>query len=193
MSNKERDVTVIKKDGTTESVSMSEEIKQESRAQKKARLAALVERGQVYDMLDVDVGPDLHAEFVHKDDVTRNQAMGFRLATREDVRNKQNPSVHSEGDSKVIVGDVVLMVTDRETHEILREIEHDKLRAANDPKPKQREENEYSRGAAFKDPGYIAPLAESKTQEAKKAEIDRAIQAANVSTHSPVLPASAIK
>lgn len=191
MANTERDVTKINKDGTTETVVMTDEMKRKARAEKKARFAKLLERGSSMDMLDVDVGPDLHAEWVHKDDLERNQALGFRTATREDVKNKRNPSVHSDGDSKIIVGDTVLMVCDKEDHEIRKEIEQDKFNRANNIKAgKQAEEKDYS--AKLNDPQYVAPLAESKVQEARKEEIERQIAIAN-SGNSPVLPASVLK
>lgn len=159
---------------TNQGEKINEQDKVESRADRKARMAQVFDRGVVGDRLHVDLPEHLHGEWVPSDAVSvhRKESLGFRI----DTEYAKNRKLHDKGDSASYVGDVVFMVCDRENKEILDEIRRDRYNAVHAPRGgKQKEERDFITQADKE----TAPTAESKAHQARKADITAAITAAN--------------
>lgn len=161
---------------TTKAGSASDTIvvETETRAQRKARMAQVLDRGIVSDRLNVDLSEQgLHPEWVHKDDVVKKRALGFKIVDKELLPGR---SLHDTGDSHITVGDVVLMACDLETKEIIDEIRKEKYDKIHAPKGgKQKEEREFESQVDK----TSSPIVESTVRTAKKQDITDAINAAN--------------
>jgi hypothetical protein len=88
----------------------------------KAKLSAIRQRGFTNSQLDVELPDDLYGEWVAKDEVSvrRMQALGFQL---DDKYSRKN-ALHDDG-VKGSLGDVVFMTAEKETKEILKEIDRE--------------------------------------------------------------------
>lgn len=105
----------------------------ESRAEKKAKIAQLLDRGIVNDKLDVEkllgdgYREDRHYEWVRETDtdIDRARALGFNIVNRSDV-DLDSEEVHDASDDRIRIGDVILMSCDRERHELIQEAKEEK-------------------------------------------------------------------
>ena len=103
----------IKKDLTPEQA--------KERASKKAKLAQVLDRGMVSARIAVkNPDPSKHYEWPRNTDVDidRWKSLGFEL----EQDKKVSKGLHGQGDSRIVVGDAVLMSTSKENYEILEEL-----------------------------------------------------------------------
>jgi hypothetical protein len=100
-------------------------LKLKERQEKKAKVAAVLERGLTNDRLRVELPDHLHGEWVHRDpnEILRMQTLGFRIDDTYAVKR----SIHTDGSSAAIIGDVVFMVTDKDNKEIIDEVKHEQF------------------------------------------------------------------
>lgn len=107
------------------------------RSERKARIAELLSRSIVEDRLNVRELPnDLYLEWVPMDDteINRKKALGYRIPDENDKWIHGN-ALHSDATGKPIVGDVIAMVCDRETKELIDEVQAE--RAAMNSAPRR--------------------------------------------------------
>ena len=105
--------TAIKRDLTPDQA--------KERASRKAKLAQVLDRGMVSARIAVkNPDPNKHYEWPRntETDIDRWKALGFEL----EQDKKTSPGLHGQGDSRIVVGDAVLMSTSKENHEILEEL-----------------------------------------------------------------------
>jgi hypothetical protein len=130
-----------------------------TKSDKKARLAAVLDRGIVTANLDTSFLPaDLHGEWIRYDsnEVARMKALGFS------VYSGSHPNaLHSASDGTVRVGDVILMTTDKETKAIIDEVQQDRMNKIHGKGSAQIEERTFSQAVD----GGIQPLIESRIEE----------------------------
>jgi hypothetical protein len=128
-----------------------------SRAEKKARLVQVLDRGLVHDRLHVPLPTDKHGEWVRNDplEIARMKTMGFDI----DVEHASKRNLHSDGTSGNVVGDVIFMTCGKEQKEILDEIALERAERIHNPR-RAKEESEFINAA---DP-EIHAFTESKTR-----------------------------
>lgn len=173
----EREVTDLNANRT---VKTTEEIKAESRAEHKAKLAQILDRGMVQDRLHVELPVDMYGEWVPDDplEVHRMQLMGFVIDTEYAVKR----GLHSVGGTEARIADVVFMVTQRETKELIDEIRAEQYEAAHgkksgEIKKGQIEEKAFASSVDAGTGGVIPVIEESQERAAKKADIVAALGA----------------
>lgn len=136
----------------------------ETREQRKARRAAVLERGVINDILDVPNLPKdkYHGEWVRADpmQVRAMQALGFWIDTEYATKRV----THSDGTSGNRVGDVIFMVTDRENKELIDEIRDEQRKRAE--YRGKRAEHEFQSATARDTGGEIPTFVESRTEVA---------------------------
>lgn len=118
------------------------QVKPESRSEKKARLAKILDRGLVGDRLHVELPNDIYGEWVPNDkvEIYRMQSLGFVV----DKEYAKRRALHNDGTADTsIVGDVIFMTCDRETKDIMEEIKRENYDKVNAPKG-AREEKDYT-------------------------------------------------
>lgn len=105
----------------------------ESRKERKARLARILERGIIADRLAVDLPKDKYGEWVSDDpvEIARMQALGFEV----DTEFAPNVSLHSSGTKAGKIGDVIHMICSRENKDILEEIRKENYDKRHNRKP----------------------------------------------------------
>ncbi len=152
--------------------SVSGEIKpEETRSQKKARLAEVYNRGIIGDRLHVPLPPDKYGQWVREDDVDRLKTFGFWV----DNEYSKGRALHDKGDASNRVGDTVFMVCERETKEILDELRREKYNSTHAPKGgKQKEEKDFKASVGAED----GPIDASKVTKADLRDISDAVKAA---------------
>jgi hypothetical protein len=112
----------------------------ESRSEKKARLATILERGMVGDRLHVELPDDKYGEWVPNDkvEIYRMQSLGFEV----DKEYAKRRALHNDGtDGISIVGDVIFMTCDRDTKDIMEEIKRENYDRVNSPKGAKEEKD----------------------------------------------------
>lgn len=146
------------------------------RAERKVRLAQVLERGVVSARLQVPLPPDVYGEWFRNDpeDLYRAQLLGFKV----DDSYAVNRALHSDGDGKPIIGDVVFMTCPREDHELMQEIKQEKFDQIHGTKPSQDEEQKFKAQVATKTP-ELPVVEESRVRKVRKEEISAALDAAN--------------
>lgn len=115
----------------------------EKRKERKAKLAQVLERGIIADRLTVDLPSDKHGEWVADDpqEVSRMEALGFWID--RDYAKKRR--LHADGSDASYIGDVVFMVCERDTYELLEEIRIERKEAMHGKAgDKGKEEKDYS-------------------------------------------------
>jgi hypothetical protein len=123
----------------------------ETREQRKARIARVLERGIVADRLKVELPNELHGEWVANDanEVARMEAMGFTV----DKEYASKRALHSNnGESRI--GDVIHMIAPKEVKEVIDELRRERFIEMNgnpnrDKRAGQFEEKEFQRGSAL--------------------------------------------
>lgn len=98
-------------------------IKAAERGELKAKLAQILDRGIIQDRLQVALPPDLYGEWVRNDplEIMRMKGLGFQI----DDKYATDRSIHSDGTSANVVGDVIFMTCDMLRHEVIEEIRHE--------------------------------------------------------------------
>jgi len=141
-----------------------------TRAQKKARLAAVLDRGIVGDRLKVELPSNLHGEWVFNDqtEIMRMEALGFSV----DTEYAPKRALHSKGDGASYVGDVVFMTCEKETKQLIDEIKHDQYMRLNRKGKEQKEEKDFNK--LTRNEG-LETLTEGSVNEARKVEIEQAL------------------
>src|SRR5262245_3511703 len=139
--SKERDTLEVKTDAAIATGTPPEPTL--TRDERKARLASVLDRGIVADRLKVDLPSNLHGEWVFNDptEIFRMEALGFKI---DDVHAPKR-ALHSKGDSGSVVGDVIFMVCERETKDMIDEIRREQYARLNSKGPKQKEEKDYNK------------------------------------------------
>ena len=90
-----------------------------TKAQRKAKLAQVLDRGMVSDRLVVkDADPRKHYEWCRDTeiDIDRWRSLGF------EVEAERGEGLHGKGDDRRVVGDAVLMSCSKQNFEILEEL-----------------------------------------------------------------------
>lgn len=144
----------------------------ESRADKKARIARVLDRGVGVDRLNVETLPShLHGEWVPNDpkEILDKENLGFRIDTEYAKQRK----LHGTADGRPIIGDCVYMVCERETKEIIDEIRNEQYLRANRKQGPQKEEKDFASQTSKL--GEIPTITEGSVNEARKAELEAAM------------------
>lgn len=124
----------------------STDVRAESRSDRKARLASVLERGIIADRLMVELPEGVHGEWVPNvtQEILRMQALGFQI----DETYATKRALHSDGTGKAIIGDTIFMTCSAETKQIIDEIAREKFEKIHgNPKNRgrsQAEESEYT-------------------------------------------------
>ena len=144
----------------------------EYRAKRKVKLAQVLDRGVVAVRLQVNLPPELHGEWVSNDieDVYRMKSLGYII----DKTYAPERALHSEGDGKSIVGDVLFMTCSREDHEIQQEIMADKFDQIHGTQPTQSEEQKFKNQVAARTP-ELPVVEESRARTVRREEIAAAV------------------
>jgi hypothetical protein len=143
---------------------------EESRAQKKARLAQVLDRGIVGDRLKVDLPSHVHGEWVFNDqtEVMRMEALGFKV----DTEYAPKRALHSKGDGASYVGDVVFMTCEKETKALIDEIKQEQYMRLNRKGKKQKEERDFDNLTSKEG---LETLSEGSINDARKEAIEQAL------------------
>lgn len=143
---------------------------EETRAQKKARLAQVLDRGIVGDRLKVDLPPGVHGEWIFNDqtEIMRMEALGFQI----DTEYAPKRALHSKGDGASYVGDVVFMTCPMEDKILIDEIKREQYMRLNRKGPVQKEERDFDNLTRKEG---LDTLKEGSVNEARKAEIEQAL------------------
>lgn len=149
-----------------------------SKAERKARLAMVLERGAVNPRLEVKLPPDLWGEWVSMSpvEIMRMESLGYKI----DTEYAPKRALHSKGDAASILGDVIYMTTEKSNYEDIQEVYRDQYMRLNHPKRQsdgsttQREEEEVMQ--SIKRQGLV-PINTSEQHEARKAEIEAVLNA----------------
>lgn len=155
----------------------------EERAQRKARLAVLLDRGIVSDRLTVQLPPEIHGEWNRNDplEIQRLRTLGFEV----DTKYAPARALHNDGTGSAVVGDVVFMTTSRENKELIDEIRHEQFLASNSPR-KAREEKQFEEKTGQGTGGMIPTFTDSVQKSVRKEEILAALNEVDSQT-KPVL------
>lgn len=96
------------------------------RRELKAKLTEILDRGVVQDRLHVDLPDHLHGEWVLNNplEINRLKLLHFEV----DTEYAPKRSIHGDGSSSGIVGDVIHMICPREVKEIIDEIRSDQAK-----------------------------------------------------------------
>ncbi len=108
---------------TTQEDEMSVDEAKRIHAEKKARIAQILERGVIAEKITIrDGDPNKYYVWVRtrEEDIDRYRALGFEIETQAGDR------IHPTGDGKRVVGDVVLMSISMEEHLIIEEVKEDR-------------------------------------------------------------------
>lgn len=112
-----------------------------TRAEKKARVAVVLDRGITNDRLHIpDMPKHLHYEFHPNDpgELARLSAAGFWVPTAKEL-GITDRSLHGDGSNAIIVGDSVCVVCLKEDYEIIEEVRQERFKKANgDPSLRRR-------------------------------------------------------
>lgn len=117
-----------------------------SRAEIKARLAQVLDRGIVNDRLHVDLPADVHGEWVPntKEEIYRMQTLGFDV-DREYAKKR---AIHNDGTDVAVIGDVIFMTCPKVVKEVIDEVRREKFEALHGVKNgKQKEERDFENTA----------------------------------------------
>jgi hypothetical protein len=123
MSDREIDIKVSPTPDKTLTQALERAVNlQPSEAEKaefKARVARVFERGMIVDRLYVDLPPEWHGQWSSTDpsEIARLELLGFQIDTEFAPKRKLN----DKADGSAIVGDVVHMIQPKWMHEILEE------------------------------------------------------------------------
>lgn len=153
-----------------------------SKADKRARIVRVLERGIVADRTTVEnLPPHLHGEWVERDAlaIDRKRTLGFWI----DKEYAPKRALHSDGTDSSIVGDTVYMVCLKEDKQLIDEVRHEqyiRMHGTNAQKKSLgfdadgvKEEKEFKTQAGAVD---IPIIEESKINTLRKDELVAALQ-----------------
>jgi len=141
-----------------------------TRAQKKIRLASVLDRGIVGDRLKVDLPDNLHGEWIFNDqtEIMRMEALGFTV----DTEYAPKRALHSKGTGASYVGDVVFMTCEKETKDLIDEIKREQYTRLNRKGKTQKEEKDFNK---MTEREGLDPIGEGSVNEARKEVIEQAL------------------
>jgi len=178
----ERKITIADQRAAALEAQKIQEEAGKKRAEKKARIARVLERGYIVDRLTVDIPGDLHGEWVAIDQVERWEALGFWVDKDYAFKRQLHPD--GTGDAKAgpsRVGDVIFMTCTQEDHEIMEEVKKELyIKRHGSPAERKRlmqtEEREY-KDLVEKSIGDLAVVDEGKELAIGKEGIEEGIEA----------------
>lgn len=90
------------------------------KAEMRKRVAHILERGMLYDRLNVNLPDDTIGQWVPDEqvDIARMKALGFV----EDTTYATSNSLHTDGTGRAKIGDTIFMVAPKEVGEIIEEV-----------------------------------------------------------------------
>lgn len=157
-----------------------------SRAERKARMARVLERGMTGERLQVELPPELHGEWAPIRLIDYYRSLGYTI----DTEHARNRSLHARpelgGVECAVVGDAVYMTQPMEDYEIYEELRMERFVKMN-AKPdaegervKQLEERAFAQNLNSLTEGRVSvPVIDSsKARDARKNEIQSAMAAA---------------
>lgn len=147
---------------------------EETRVQKKARLAEVYDRGVAGARLHVELPPDTYGEWVPNvgEEIHRKELLGFEI----DSIYAPARALHNKGDGKSLVGDVVFMTCSMEQKEILDEVRRERYEKIHAPKGgKQKEEKDFISLA----PSETKPQSTGNVARVRPQQITDALKAAS--------------
>lgn len=109
----------------THDTSPLEDVTKLTVAEKKARLAAVLERGHVNYALKVDLPPEVVGQWVRNNpnDIAAAEALGFKVDTQYAPGRK----LHGSADGTSRVGDVVHMIIPKDDRDLIGEVLQDRI------------------------------------------------------------------
>lgn len=152
------------------------------RADKKARIARVLERGYIVDRLAIELPANLYGEWVPFDQIERWEALGFQVDKDFAHKRQLHPDGSGNKESGTArVGDVIFMTQPMEDHEIMEEVRQEMfVRTHGSPNQKERlaqqEEREFE--GIVEDQIGLSVIDEGKERQARKDQITEAIGAA---------------
>lgn len=161
-----------------------------SRAERKKRMARVLERGLVGERLMVELPPHLHGEWAPIRLIDYYKSLGFEI----DNQFARNRSLHSRpelgGQECAVVGDAVYMVQSVEDFEIWEELRSDRYFQMNNKPARDGETSNQIEERAFKDSAKtldegastVPVVDNSKAREARKEQLAAATAAAQQRT-----------
>lgn len=137
--------------------------------ERKARHAAVLDRGVMFDRLSVKLPNDLHGEWARNDPlyIDHMRALGFWVDDTYATRR----ALHSDGSSANIVGDTIFMVTTKDNKSLIDKVASERmLREQRNPKiaPEEAE----GKGIV---PEEIPTFSESSVREVSASELRDAV------------------
>lgn len=190
--SKERDEVVVKTSAASTPIKSESDRKEEhpqyaqsvvkpgqSKAEMKARLVQVLERGMVHDRMMVPLPADVHGEWVRNDplEIARMQTLGFQI----DHEFAPKRALHSDGTSSAVVADVIHMICPREVKEVIDEIRHEQFYRLNAPK-EAKEDRELIANTLRDTEGEIKPFADSVTHSVDRDAIAEALRQVDIQT-----------
>jgi len=149
----------------------------ETRQERRARLAQVLDRGVVQDHLHVDLPPHLVGQWVRNDpmEIHRMQLLGFEINTDYVPRTQLN----NDGTGRVIVGDVVHMITSRENKEDIDFVMDRHAQRISgltkDARNEQKEEKDFSKLTRKDTDGVVPVFNEGTARQANRDELANAL------------------
>lgn len=171
MSDRPVDISVAS--GASASGLITDEERAASRSERKARIAQVLDRGVVGDRLYVELPADTVGQWVPKDkaEIARMESLGYRLDSEFATKRR----LHDGGDGLSYVGDVVHMIADKETRDIIDEIKRERYDKMNDPS-RQKEERDFKASTNTLSDVGIKGTVESSTNVVKRDDIAAALK-----------------
>lgn len=148
-----------------------------TRAEHKARLAQVLDRGIVNDRLHVALPEDMHGEWVpnSKEEIYRMQTLGFDV----DRTYAKKRALHNDGTDAAIIGDVIFMTCPKMVKEVIDEVRREKFEALHGAKNgQQKEERDFANvsKATLKE-AHMDAIVDSSVQSANRDQIVAALDA----------------
>jgi hypothetical protein len=171
MPERTADITV----GKNASASGKVDFKALPKDQQRARIVDVLERGLVGKRMHVDLPKGLYGEWVHnsKEEIYRMESLGYVI----DDKHATSRALHSEGDNKSIVGDVVFMVCDQDTKDLIDAARREQFdRIHGKPGTRKTEETEFAKTVAGQTP--LGVVNESRETVVSGSDIKQSLSAA---------------
>ncbi len=181
-SGGERVITIADQRAAALEAKKVQEAAGKKRAEKKARIARVLERGYIVDRLTVDLPGELHGEWVAIDQIERWEALGFWVDKEHAHKRALHPDTQepaAAGPSRV--GDVIFMTCLQEDFEIMQEVKKEMYAERHgspaDKKRKMQEEEREFKNLVEEDIG-LPVVDEGKETPVGKSGIDDGINEA---------------
>jgi hypothetical protein len=150
-----------------------------TKAQLRAKMVEILDRGVTTSRLDLDVDDDIHYEWVPNNAVEKNRmrTYGFEVLSRSRHLKSGNP-LHEGGADEIIVGDVIAMGCSKARKQVLDEIKSERFIAMHGrPGSKvQAEETEFSEKMNQQMPDSIKGIVESSTKTIDSSQLANALK-----------------